>query len=485
MKHTTGSINRIVLLFLILSCLFGPIFPFLNVDLGFVILTPLRLALILSTAYCFFVWMIRYRKQQVKMSIHNNRDGWFVFLFLAIWFMAGCAWLVFGEVYSRAPTEVVGILTICLFAFCTFTLVECLEDSHDLLRACVYGGVILSLLAFVEVVFGSFVPGTRYYLTLEEKLLLKQTLFAPTAVFYNQNDFAAYLLMCVTIVCFWMLQCKRIKPFLLYLVIGIVLLIPTFLINSTIFNLSLIALLVFASALLLLMAKQEGRHRLIQIGILLAAIVLFGAFGANVIKNTVHKFNMSYFSHRIEKQYGIDSYDNQEELLQNLTEENKTVSANTDTLFTQIDAANNATGTIYKRYWLIRAGIDFFFDSPIVGNGPDSFREKIEKHTEYQQKTGGLVNPHCFYTEILSQYGGVLFSLFVGSLLYFIIMSACRAYKELKMGYAGMNLLCFMLFAVFTVVLIMSSSSICFTTIWMFYIFAVGLFCQAWPMIKG
>ena len=138
----------------------------------------------------------------------------------------------------------------------------------------------------------------------------------------------------------------------------------------------------------------------------------------------------------------------------------------------------NNYGTIHIRKWLIVAGLDYFTDSPLIGDGPDSFHQRLSEDDDYLSHTRRITNPHCFYIELLSQYGVVLFAVYMGITLFLFIRSGIQSFRELRRSRPGWGLLCLFLIGTFSTVVFMPSSAIRFSTLWIYLILAVCVFCK-------
>ena len=150
----------------------------------------------------------------------------------------------------------------------------------------------------------------------------------------------------------------------------------------------------------------------------------------------------------------------------------------TDNLLTQLDALKENRGTVYIRLNLMRAGVDFWLESPIFGNGPASFVEKMQ-HSEYHRnQTAQIVDPHCFYFELLTQYGAVLFVAYMGIVLYVAVKSLLRTIRQIRGGVPARGLLSLLMIGMFSLAVFIPSSCIRFTNIWVFLIFAICVYCK-------
>lgn len=471
MKSNLINVPRCALALLIGSCIFGGLFPFLNIELSFVILTPFRTVALFICCYCLGIWIKRFRNKQGIEILKKSKGEWLVFGYFIIWFLVGALWLVSGRNGNYAPTEVVGILTIGMIAFCVFTLVKDISDVQFLIKLCILSGIILCILAYFEAVFGSFVAGTKNYYSIEEKVAMGRFFFAPTTVFHNQNDFAAFISFCLSIICFWMLKAKNMRTFLIYLAIAIFMVIPVSLADSTIFYIVLLMLILFTGIILLVLKNKPFKIRALQVVAVVTASVLLATFGFQAVRDTAKHLNTQYHKIQISnKGYGdigdgdIENPDGEE-----LFPEEP------DTLMDQLGAYKHNYGTIHIRIWLIRAGWDFFLDSPLLGCGPESFPQLMKVHEEYLKETRGIINPHFFYIELLSQYGILLFVAYMAISLFALIRSGVQAFSELRKGTAEWGVLSFILVVMFFVAVVMPSSAIRFTTLWIFFILAIAM----------
>ena len=487
MKQNTSVVSRFMLTILILSCIFGNLFSFLDVDLGIIVLTPFRFILILTVIYCGACWINHLRKKEFISVLKQSCWGWITFGFFIIWFALGIAWIIFGSVSDQAFPDVIGILTTCMLAFCCFTLVKDQKDGKYFLLMIELFGLILAVLACIETVCGSFVPNTSNYYTLVQRINMNQTFFAPTTVFHNQNDFAAFMLLCLAVGCYRILSAKTFYNFLWSIVYSCVLIVPVVLTDSTIFYLSAGALICLMVLGILALRRGTWKSRLLRAGIVTVIAIAFVLFGSRGIRSAAIELNDRYFTNRINEFYAqatVPDNSNADEDVDVSSNHSKPDTqtwtppevVKPDDIGEQMNAYNNNYGTIHVRLWLIRAGLDFTMDSPIVGNGPASFGVKMHENREYLNQARGVTNTHCFYTELLSQYGIILFVIYMGIVLYLFICSGLQTIRELRNGCPGWGVLCLLLTGTFSVAIMMPSSIVRLTPIWIFLILAVCMF---------
>lgn len=476
------NINRILGVILIFFCFFSNLFPFLNIDLKIIILTPQRMVPLLISVWCLVIWGKRLYARQLAAELKKRKFELIVFAFFCVWFICGAVWMVLGEMNELVPAEVMGILSICLYGFCLFTLTENNDDLHFFLKATLVCGMIMAVLADIEIVVGSFVEGARYHYTLQERISLGRSLFPPSVVFHNTNDFAAFTLACLSLVAFRFINARTKKEYAECVVIALLLLSPIPVINSTIFDLAFLVLLAVTLVFAGLCRDHSGVKKLSKC----AGTVLFGfvyLLPFSMLMRTIGKgLNTAFFTARARAYLtqtstsptvGADPTLPIPELTNPFVENDVGMS---DTLTSQITAAQAGYGTIHIRMWLIRAGLRFFSESPIIGFGPGSFRVKMAENHDYREQTRGIVDPHNFYLELLVQYGGVMFLAYAAIVFYMLIAAFKKALGELKAGKAGNGVLTILLLGTFSIAALMPSGFIRLTAMWPFFLFAVLAF---------
>ena len=479
---TPHGINRILGAILIFFCFFSNLFPFLNIDLKIIILTPQRMVPLLISIWCLVIWGKRVYHRQLAGELKKRKFELIVFAFLCVWFICGAAWMVLGEMNELVSAEVMGILSICLYGFCLFTLTEDNDDLHFLLKVTLVCGMVMAILADIEIVVGSFVEGARYHYTLQERISLGRSLFPPSVVFHNTNDFAAFTLACLSLVAFRFINARTKKEYVECIVIALLLLSPIPVINSTIFDLAFLVLLSVTLVFAGLCRDHSGMKKLIKCaGSALFALVYLLPFSA--LARAIGKgMNTAYFTARARAYLmqtstmpteGTGTTIPVPEIDNPFVDNDAGMS---DTLASQITAAQAGYGTIHIRTWLIRAGLDFFTQSPLVGFGPGGFQVKMGESYDYREQTRGIVDPHNFYIELLVQYGGVMFLAYAAIVFYMLIAAFKKALRELKAGKAGNGVLTILLLGAFSITALMPSGFIRLTAMWPFFLLAVLAF---------
>ena len=104
-----------------------------------------------------------------------------------------------------------------------------------------------------------------------------------------------------------------------------------------------------------------------------------------------------------------------------------------DTLLTQIDNNENGMGSMYYRINTYKMTLsETFRSSKGLGFGAGSFPKYFGRFAESHMI---MSNPHCFWLEILSEYGVIIFIVFVAFLIYLmirLIRKACADNERMK-----------------------------------------------------
>lgn len=443
---------------LFLSCLFTNLFYFLNIELGFIIITPFRLILLVVSVICL---LLLKKEGNLITKIKNNKLETATTAFFAVMSLYAIVWIFLGQTEGVAKTEALGVLTICLMLFCSFVLIRSKDDVEAMLKLCVGIGLVLVVLAHIETVFGSFIPGTKCYFSDLEKLEMRQVFFGPTTVFFNQNDFISFLLMDYAILCGWAIRAKSKKEFLKLLLTALVLLSPAPLVGSTIFELSTLLLTAVTVCILLMCKRDPVKSRIQKCLCIVLAIVIFSGVLYEFIQTTSVSLNRSYYLWKLERlpnlPEGID--------LNELLPKNIIIDSG---LGNKIDAAQMSQGTIYVRGQLIMQGLKMAVQRPLTGYGPGGFRTQMLQNEAALAKTSDTVDPHCFYIELLSQYGGILFLAFMAIFLYCLTVFIKRTLHDRKVG-AIESATPLLLLMAFFIALFLPSSVLRLFPIWLFF----------------
>ncbi len=359
-----AAVRRAFLSLLIVVCIFNSVLLFLSIDLGIIILTPRRITLLFSCVLCFLLLLFRIQRYSFTVLIREKKMSVALFSFLCFWAIIGIIWLFRGELHSDiAGTEVMGIIELCMFSFCFLILLKEKDDLRFCKRIFLVCGLVLAFMADVEIVIGAFVKNTAGDIPIYEKISLGRTLFPPSAVFVNTNDLASFLLLCLVIEFNDIL--RRDTPILKaedWIVI-LILLLPTAVIDSTIFQIALTCQVFLLLVILLRLFRGNRRSVCRTAAGLPAALAIYLFPFKSLVFWISRQLNSLYYAGVIRR------YLDNPQLI-----EDPNNLAHMDTLLTQIDAAKNGYGTIHIRLWLGKACLDQFLQHPLWGVGPGEFR---------------------------------------------------------------------------------------------------------------
>lgn len=84
-------------------------------------------------------------------------------------------------------------------------------------------------------------------------------------------------------------------------------------------------------------------------------------------------------------------------------------------------------GSFLLRFNLVRNGLAFSMENPLIGIGPDMYEVYMQTRSDLYP-TSFIINPHNGFIEILSQYGVIVFGLFV----LLLIQSAVSGWRLMR-----------------------------------------------------
>lgn len=381
---------------------------------------------------------------------------------LFLWASCSGLWFFLTPLNSFGKAEFIGIGTLLLFAFCFFSLVKNKQTLTLVCRWVVISSLILATYAIIECVFGSFIPGGSNVHSLEEKIALGRTLFAPTGGYTNTNDLAALLSVAFVILQYrfvvsrhWS-ECKKLLALILWL------LTPSVLISSTIFY-TVFFVTSFLSVVIIFWYRKNNpalaKNKIIAYGLMLCLYFFCLRF---LVRFIVWKLNAAIFSRRIQRymlEYG-EAKGNLSDVISN------NLLAMTKTFDDQLNDFQAGYGTMHIRLWLIYFGIKLFLSHPAIGVGPGNFRSWIQLNDNVLKNTRNIIDPHNFYVELAAEYGLLLF-------LPFILLfgkALIRSYKQMKSEHrknlTSMSILSVLMLINSAMICVLPSSIIRFTALW-------------------
>lgn len=475
--------HRVTAVLLVLV-LFNSFLFFLNIDLGFFIMTPIRLFLIACTAY-LGVSHIRLLITYWKMP-KGKRPPLKVFFTLPVYFLiliflwAGYAgiWLVFSHLNEFGKAEFIGIGTLFLFSYCFLSLVQDSEDVRFVCKGIVISCVVLAFCAILETMFGTVIPGDESYIfALREKINVERTLFPPTAGFGNTNDLIAVLSIGFVILQYQLIKAATWKESRRALILLLILLLPTILINSTIFN-AVFCILSLFTLLVIFFYRKKDVHRGMPADLYLKKIIVYLIVLAayyflirHAVRFVTFEVNKMFYEWRITNYMQSDPRFHGE--LSRLN--NNNLNQLSDNLESQLSAFRGGYGTIHIRLWLIAFGMQIVAAHPFFGAGPGNYRTLIRQSPHVLKNTRNDLDPHNFYIELASEFGLIFFFAF--AILFALMLSRTwRAVKKaFRAGVSSPAILSMLMLLDAAMICVLSSSIIRFTSLWLLLLIPVAI----------
>ena len=302
------------------------------------------------------------------------------------------------------------IMLIVLGFLSLITILTLSEDETLIrfeIRICKFILVILMILALYEIVSGNHLPVSKFcdsaYLK-SRNISANTKIHLATGVFYNENDFSAFISIFSPLF-FDFFQGNKIKSF--FNLVGIFLIVFIFIIND-----AWICWIAFLMSLILylIMRPQKPFYKSIAF---LSFVIIIKRFGLYMITRLVYIFA---------KITGNRSLLNRGEKFQ--IEKSKF----NDILSEQINNSENGVGSAFRRMYTYGESIKHtFLDTYGFGYGPGSFSNFSTSLNDKNM----LLNPHCMWIEILAEYGAFLFIAFFSCLIY-AFFTLIKLFKKTK-----------------------------------------------------
>ena len=337
-----------------------PTFGLINVSVGGIYLTLYRIAIPVAFLCMFAV-------QRFTIDSFRRRPHVYWVALLVVWILYGAVLLVFST-YSNAHDGLLEIISLAygLMVMVMFTQFE--MNEPELRRVFAFVRFVLYILiaiGLVEITTGQHLP-TSFYYDANRAELLETNPYMATGFMHNVNDFSA-LITCLLPAC---LLSKRKAP--LVICTFFVLIINAFN-DATICNFAIaIAIAVYVASLI-----KGQTHCSVPVAVLCAIAATVVAL---LVIDVMFLFAMGY---------GISQ-----------------------SVVNQIDNLAVGQGSFHYRLGAYDNALKATVDSAFLGVGPAGFTNYcIANRTAY-----GLVNPHAFLLETLSEYGIVVFAMLVYAL---------------------------------------------------------------------
>ena len=346
--------RRLYPVILLISIIFGHLWVlFPQMDLGLA-LTVYRVMIPVFTIYSFSQYCRNNGGATKSFNIFLGSMG--------IWIIWGFFLLIYST-YSAPKEGIKEILSVLLgvcSVVCVYKSVNDEKDLKNIITVIKVSVLFLVLMAWFETFTNWHLSSSS--LIEDEYVVLKlggMELFGSSTIFYNVNDFYAFLAIMSTLF---------FEKF--YKISGIFILMSSFLLM--VLNDANICLIAMAGAFLVFWLV---RVRSVPKKIVIVALLAMGC----IICNTMLASRLSLYSVK-------------------------------DIFYIQMENAQMGMGSLYQRLTIYVESIGAVLKTHGLGLGPAGFTSYFLVG-EHMTK---LINPHNYWLEILSQYGIAVFGLYVG-----------------------------------------------------------------------
>ena len=300
-----------------------------------------------------FILLILFQLKRKYIKLSTSKFVNFVLLFFIFWIIYSFVQLLWVIDLNEATKAIYYLV----FYFILLYVIINLNDKNNFIKAdklLYLIGVILILFGIIEIFFNVHLPTSRLF---KEEMSI-QNMNKATAVFYNENDFSMFLVLLFPFFLINLLENQKANKFF-----SIFMLILTFYI--VIANEARLALFSLLLQIISIIFFNINKRRGIIIIFLVAVIISM----------------LSFY------------------LIEDIIEELKT--------------EFNLTGASASvRLDLIRKGFELLLGSYLLGVGPGNFEANIIKVTN-GAGIYGIINSHNWWIELMTNYGLIIFSLYL------------------------------------------------------------------------
>jgi teichuronic acid biosynthesis protein TuaE len=418
MNVNSITLQRLFFYLTIISVFTGNLF--ISIEVGPIHIFPFRIFMILMwflfLTAIFVENMGRLSLSHIKVKLYLE--------FYAIWLSYAFLSIIWVEEPNDAIKQIIFLFTGISIVF---FLVYYISDLRNL--KFLYWLLILIFIALIPVGLWEIKTGEHLVMSTllkEEKPWMK---FFPTAVFTNQNDFAAYIALTLPMVLTWI----RYYPNIYSRVIGIIVLITgVFLLVVTTSRSCYLAFFMGIAFWFTFLLNKRKKIKIVAIGAICCIIVFI------------------FFSGKLQSTLTV-------------------VGTEINTLST---IGSQEDDSIDIRQNLIKNAIYFFTNSVGFGVGAGNAEYYMGRYAIYP--IGTLVNVHNWWVEILLNYGVFIFAGYV--ILYMsLILNLWQAYRKLNNRTEKMICEALLVGLIsFFMASISSSSIFAFSPQWIFFGFALA-----------
>lgn len=389
-----GTKERKILLVILTTFMFMQgILKFMSITVVGVEFGIFRIFLLLTALWC----LINVCRKEYQLNALNTNSTILTGVYLCIILFMAFLWIVKGNFANGALYETSVYAEVLLYLICVVLIVgkdkKILEFFINVIK---YIGIVLAIYGYFEIITNYSLSCSRY--TSAERYIGTE-FHGPTSVFYNENDMAAFLLIVCTIIIYQLMQQKETKAILLKMIQLFVVLMPLTITDATLFKFGIFAVIIAECIIAIVFKFVKYKLKI---------VITFG--GTFIILILVKKAIRWVFLHlNILTTHLMASSKSMKRFIEG------------DNLFTQLNDTGMGTVTIRKN--LFFCGFEEVKKYPIFGQGPAGFERTFERNESYLAKTGDIIDPHNYISELWVQYGTVGMLLFVGLCIVLFVLA--------------------------------------------------------------
>lgn len=410
------SLYKVLLYLVVIAGFFGS--SFFSIDLGgFHIFLFRFLLLLLWFAAILYVFL-----NHGKLNISHIRVKYYL-QFLALWGLYAVLTLAWVNSPAEAVRHVILLVSGISMSFFVVGYFTRLEDFRRL-----YFIWLLVLLPMIGLGFWNHLTG-QHLAGSALAYAPERFIRMPTAVFHNPNDYATYLALSVP----FMLVLIRYAQSKITALWGLVMLLATlYLLVVTLSRANYLAVILGVSFWFLFLHRLSKKLRVAVLSVLLA-LSLFAVF-PNQFADVTNNIGVQMASLAV--------------------------------------GSELQEGSVGVRINLLKNALIFTLEHYGFGVGAGNIEYHMANYPFYD--TGGIINVHNWWVEILANYG---FFIFAGYLLFYwgIVISLYQAHS--KQAERAAKMVCEALLValvIFFLASISSSTIMGFTPMWTLFAFALG-----------
>jgi teichuronic acid biosynthesis protein TuaE len=379
-----SPLQRILVYLTIFAGFLGP--AFFSFSLGSIHLFPYRIFLFLL--WFLFLWDFFITKGQKLNMSHIKTKIYLQFLFF---------WFIYAVVSTVWAADKYAAIREIIFLFMAFSLIFFIVYYFNNYKY-LYRFYLLWILVLAALIpIGILEVTTGYHLSVSKFVhtTKPQFMFLPTTVFYNPNDFATYLSLSLP----FSLTFMRYQSGIFRRLIGATLFfLGIFLLISTRSRANYFAFLIGIAFWLLFLLKGSDKLK-VSVAIILIVSLLFMVFPSKInasLELVINQFKSIF-----------------EEL------------------------SHQGLSSLSIRINLLRNALFFVYSTFGLGVGAGNSMYYIENFRIYE--TGGILNLHNWWMEVLTHYGVIVFVLY---LIFFlgIFFNLYHIYRNLNTS--GEKMIC-------------------------------------------